>query len=82
MRNISGKRCTENKTYFILNTFFRKSCRLRDNVEKYGTARQATDNNIIGHMRFACWVTKATDTHSGYVLLIAFPRQQLLRERA
>jgi hypothetical protein len=33
-------------------------------------------------MRFACWVTKATDTHSDYVILITFPRQQWLRERA
>jgi hypothetical protein len=51
-------------------------------VEKYGTARQATDDNIIRRMRFACWITKATDTHSEHVILTAFPRQQLLRERA
>jgi hypothetical protein len=31
--------------------------------KKYGTARQATDNNIIQRMRFVCWITKATDTH-------------------
>jgi len=43
--------------------------------EKYGTARQATDNNIIGRMRFVFWITKATDPHSKYVILIAFPRQ-------
>jgi hypothetical protein len=35
-------------------------------VEKYGRARQATDDNIIRRMRFACWITKATDTHSEY----------------
>jgi hypothetical protein len=29
---------------------------------KYGTARQATHDNIIRLMRFACWITKATDT--------------------
>ena len=33
-------------------------------------------------MRNACWITKATDTHSVYVILIAFPRQQWLRERS
>ena len=32
-------------------------------------------------MRFACWIIKATDTHTGYVILIAFPRQQRLCER-
>jgi hypothetical protein len=53
------------KTHFLCSiTFSRKSCRLWDNVEKYGRARQATDNNIIWRMRFACWITKAIDTHS------------------
>jgi len=34
----------------------------------------------IWHMRTACWLTKATDTHSEYVILIAFPLQQWLHE--
>jgi hypothetical protein len=51
-------------------------------VEKYGTAGQSTDDNIIRRVCFACWITKATDTHSEDVVLIAFPRQQWLRERA
>jgi len=33
-------------------------------------------------MRFACWITEAPETHSKFVILIAFPRQKLLRERA
>jgi len=44
-------------------------------VEKCGRARQATDGNIIGCMRIACWITKATDTHSEYVIFIALTRQ-------
>ena len=44
-----------------------------DNVVKYGTAGQATDDNIIQRMRFACWISKATDTHSEYVMFISFP---------
>jgi hypothetical protein len=51
-------------------------------VEKYGTAGQATDDNTTRRMLFACWITKATDTRSEYVKLIAFPRQHWLRERA
>jgi hypothetical protein len=51
-------------------------------VEKYGRARQDTDDNIIRRMRFACWISKATDTHSENVIRIAFPLQQWLRERA
>ena len=33
------------------------------------------------HMIIACWVTKAR-THSDYIILIAFPLQHLLQERA
>jgi hypothetical protein len=30
----------------------------------------------IWRMRTACWIPKATDTHSEYVILMAFPIQQ------
>jgi hypothetical protein len=33
-------------------------------------------------MRIACWIPKATNTHSEYVILIAFPLQQWLHEHA
>jgi hypothetical protein len=33
-------------------------------------------------MRIACWIPKATDTHSEYVTIIAFLLQQWLHERA
>ena len=42
---------------------------------------EATDD-IIRRMCFACWITKATHTHSEYVILIAFSRQQWLGARA
>jgi hypothetical protein len=61
--------------FYAQYIFSRKSCRLWDNVEKYGTAIQATDDNIIWRMRFACWLTKFTDTHTEYVIFIAFPWQ-------
>jgi hypothetical protein len=31
-------------------------------------------------MRFACWINKAADTYSEYLILIAYPRQQRLHE--
>ena len=55
---------------------------MRDNVGKSVTARHATDDNIIRRMNFAFWITKATDTHSEYVILIALLWQQWLREPA
>jgi hypothetical protein len=30
--------------------------------------------------RFARWITKDTNTHSDYVILVAFPQQQWFRE--
>ena len=36
----------------------------------------------VWRKRFAWWIPKATNTHSEYVIFIAFPRQQWLRERA
>jgi hypothetical protein len=40
--------------------------------KKYGTAEHATDDSIIGRMRFACWITKVADTHSEYKALTAY----------
>jgi hypothetical protein len=48
--------------------------------QKYCRAGQATDDNWC--MLIACWIPKATNTHSEYVILIAFPLQQWLHERA
>jgi len=36
----------------------------------------------IWRTRIACWIPKATNTHSQYVLLIAFPLHHSLHERA
>jgi hypothetical protein len=50
---------------------------------RYGTARQATDMVQpdrpqmavkYGACAFACWILKTTDTHSEYVIIIAFPQ--------
>jgi len=42
---------------------------------------EAKDDYIIGCMPIAWRITKATNTHSEYVILIAFPRQPYLHER-
>jgi len=36
----------------------------------------------IQRMRIACWITKATSTHTEYVIRIAFPLQKWFHERA
>jgi hypothetical protein len=46
-------------------------------VEKFGTARQATGDNVIRNMHFACRIK----THA-QIYNTAFPQQKLLLERA
>jgi len=52
--------------YSVTFVSFRKSCPLWDYVEKYGRARQVTDDDIIWRMRIACWIYKARDTDCKY----------------
>lgn len=71
MGNVSDKTCRENQnTQFQFNNF----------VEKYGTARHATGDNIIWRMHNSCWKTKATDIPSEYAIIIACPCHQWLCE--
>lgn len=49
--------------------------------KKYCTAGQATDDNTA-HALFACWAQVYKHTQNMYVMLIVFPLQQRLHERA
>jgi len=42
--------------------FFRKSCRLRDNVENF--VERGRTHMTVWRMRIACWMPKATNTHA------------------
>ena len=76
MQNAVDKTCTENhNTHFIFNYIFPKIVPFMRQCGKYGGAREATDD-VKQRMRFACCITKATETHSKYVILTAFPRKQ------
>jgi len=62
----------------MFNIFFsKKSCLFLDNVGKYCRAGQATDDNMAHTHRVL-----DTNTHSEYIIVIAFPLQQWLHERA
>lgn len=50
-------------------------------MEKYGSAKETTDDNKIRRRRIAFWMTKASDKHSEYAIAIAVPRQQWLSKR-
>ena len=69
----------EVKTHILGSvTFFKKSYRLWDNVDKIFRPGQATDEYMKHAHLHAGYLTP--DTHSEYVTLTAFPRQQWWRE--
>jgi len=80
MRYVSGKGYTENQNFFVQLLFFPEDCAVElmwKNMVEWGRQHMT-----IWGMRIACWIPKASYTHSEYVILIAFPRQQWLHERA
>jgi hypothetical protein len=84
LRNMSQNVCRENQTTNLMFGnffFFRKSCVVWDNRGKCPTVGQATDDNIIGGMRIACWLPKTSDTQNMYYFFL-FPLQQCLLEHA
>jgi hypothetical protein len=82
MRNFSVKNCVgrQNTLLCAIKCFLQKSCCLGDNEEKYGTAGQATDVNIIRRRRIACWLPKVTNTQSEYAIFIVVALQQRLHK--
>jgi hypothetical protein len=45
-------------------------------------AERGRSQLTLWNMRIACWIPKATNTHTGCIILIAFSLQQWLHERA
>ena len=72
MRKFSDKLYRENQNTFYVQIFFFKSSHLWDKTwKRYGTVRQATGDITVPHI--ACWIDKATKTHSECVIFIVFP---------
>ena len=75
-----GQKFRENQgTYFMFLFFWNRDFYeiMWKNIVQPG--RNTYDN--IWRVRIACSIPKATNTHSGCVILIAFPLQQWLQER-
>ena len=61
------------KKKFVFKKIFRKIVPLmRSGKKKICTSGQVTYCHIIRRMRFACWLNKAKDTHSEYVMVVAY----------
>ena len=71
------------KTHVLCSVsfFLRKSCRLWENERKRGRARHSTDISIMWSFLFAYWISKATDTHSGYVIISLFLTATMITRR-
>jgi hypothetical protein len=84
MEKVSNKSCIENRhTHFMLSNFlfFESRAPLWDNVEKFCRAGQVTQNTIW-RTRIACWIPKATNTHTGCAIIIVFILQHWSHERS
>jgi hypothetical protein len=66
-------------TFHFQVLFPKKSCRFKITWKNLvNTDRQQI---TVWPICIACWITKTTNTHSEYVIIIAFPLQQLLHQR-
>ena len=82
MRSVSDKSCRENqKTRSLFRIVFPNNRTVYEIMWK-STVQPDRPQMTIRRMCIACWMTKATDTHSEHVILRAFPRQRWLSERA
>jgi len=82
MRNVSDKSCRETQ-----NTHFMFSNPPPENRVVYemtwkNTVEPSGPQMTIWRMRISCWITKATNTHTGCVTLTAFGLQKWLHEHA
>jgi hypothetical protein len=81
MRNVSDKTCRENQnTHFVFSNIFSKIVPFMRYCGKILWSQRGY--MMMWCMHIACWITKATNTHSDCVILISLPLQQWLHERA
>jgi hypothetical protein len=66
----------------VFNNFFSSENRAVCEIMYKNMAASDSPQMTIWRMRTARRTTQATNTHSGYVILNAFPLQQRLHERA
>ena len=75
--------CRENQnTNFVLNKFFFSENHVVNEIMWKNIVEPGRPQMTVWRMHSTCWITKTTSMHSEYVILIAFPLQQLLHGRA
>ena len=72
MRNVADKSCTENQnTHFVFSNFFSENRAVYEIMWK-NMVQRGRPQMTIWRMRIACWITRAINTHSEYIILIDF----------
>ena len=67
--------------FFIYSNFFSENCAIYEIMWK-NMVEPDRPQMAIWHMCSACWISKGTDTHSEYEVLVAFQQQQWLHKCA
>jgi hypothetical protein len=75
MGNVSDLNCRKIKTFYMQQLFFSAN-RVVYKIMWENMVQPSMLQMKIRSMFIACWIIKATNTHSEYVKLIAFLRQQ------
>ena len=79
-KNVFDNICTENRNTHIMFSIFLFENHAVYRIMWKNTVEQGTTQMTKWHIHIACWIPKATNTHTGYVILIAFPLQWRLFE--
>ena len=74
-KNVSDKRCKGNQNTILCTVFFFffESCAVYE-IRLKNVVDPDRPQMAKRRIRFACWILKATDANSEYVILIAFTR--------
>jgi hypothetical protein len=72
-KNVSDKSCVKTRiTHFMFNGVFFENRAVYEVMWKSFVER-GRPQTAIWRMHIACWISKATNTYTGYVTIISFP---------
>ena len=83
IKSFSDKIFRENEDiHYLLNIFFPSEIGAVCEIMLRNMVQPDRPQTTIRHMRISCWLPKAADIQTKYIILIVLPRQKRLRERA
>jgi hypothetical protein len=82
MRNVSHEVVEKIKTHILRSIFFLNRAVYEIMWKNTRIVQPNRPHKTIRRTRIHCWITRATNTHPGYVILISLPHQQWLRKHA